>query len=141
MNIRSMGRHVRTRLYFTSESHVHALLNVLRYGSIADTLSQNVDEWAPGYSGSDDSDLPNSPERSGSLDHRGSPRSAGSPKSPKSPKKKGGIIVKAIVITMAAAIITIKSIIKSRRLSMLMTIQRHRQIALTSPRKRVVVPS
>ena len=27
-------RHVRTRLYFTSQSHVHAVLNVLRYGGL-----------------------------------------------------------------------------------------------------------
>ncbi|XP_036155332.1 inositol hexakisphosphate and diphosphoinositol-pentakisphosphate kinase 1 isoform X13 [Myotis myotis] len=32
----SPGRHVRTRLYFTSESHVHSLLNVFRYGGLLD---------------------------------------------------------------------------------------------------------
>ncbi|PIA28010.1 hypothetical protein AQUCO_07400097v1 [Aquilegia coerulea] len=30
-NVRTPERHVRTRLYFTSESHIHSLMNVLRY--------------------------------------------------------------------------------------------------------------
>src|SRR5690606_7274188 len=30
MGIKSSERHVRTRLYFTSESHIHSTLNVLR---------------------------------------------------------------------------------------------------------------
>ncbi|XP_033823768.1 inositol hexakisphosphate and diphosphoinositol-pentakisphosphate kinase 1 isoform X4 [Periophthalmus magnuspinnatus] len=32
--VMSPGRHVRTRLYFTSESHVHSLLNMFRYGGL-----------------------------------------------------------------------------------------------------------
>ncbi|XP_041444199.1 inositol hexakisphosphate and diphosphoinositol-pentakisphosphate kinase 1 isoform X2 [Xenopus laevis] len=32
----SPGRHVRTRLYFTSESHVHSLLSTFRYGGLLD---------------------------------------------------------------------------------------------------------
>nr|XP_044989006.1 inositol hexakisphosphate and diphosphoinositol-pentakisphosphate kinase 2 isoform X7 [Jaculus jaculus] len=32
----SPDRHVRTRLYFTSESHVHSLLSILRYGALCD---------------------------------------------------------------------------------------------------------
>jgi len=32
-DVRSGDRHVRTRLYFTSESHIHSLFNVLRFGS------------------------------------------------------------------------------------------------------------
>ncbi|XP_058485221.1 inositol hexakisphosphate and diphosphoinositol-pentakisphosphate kinase 2 isoform X10 [Solea solea] len=32
----SPGRHVRTRLYFTSESHVHSLLSFFRYGGLLD---------------------------------------------------------------------------------------------------------
>ncbi|KAL1140765.1 hypothetical protein AAG570_000695 [Ranatra chinensis] len=32
--VSSPGRHVRTRLYFTSESHVHSLLTVLRFGGL-----------------------------------------------------------------------------------------------------------
>lgn len=34
--VSSPGRHVRTRLYFTSESHVHSLLTVLRHGPLCD---------------------------------------------------------------------------------------------------------
>ncbi|CAF4355075.1 unnamed protein product, partial [Rotaria sordida] len=34
--IQTPGRHVRTRLYFTSESHVHSLLTVIRYGGLLD---------------------------------------------------------------------------------------------------------
>lgn len=30
-NVNSPLRHVRTRIYFTSESHIHALMNVLKY--------------------------------------------------------------------------------------------------------------
>ncbi|XP_078484024.1 inositol hexakisphosphate and diphosphoinositol-pentakisphosphate kinase 2 isoform X7 [Ciona intestinalis] len=32
----SPGRHVRTRLYFTSESHIHSLLTALQYGALCD---------------------------------------------------------------------------------------------------------
>jgi hypothetical protein len=32
--VKSPSRHVRTRLYFTSESHVHALVNTLKYWSL-----------------------------------------------------------------------------------------------------------
>ncbi|XP_058063906.1 inositol hexakisphosphate and diphosphoinositol-pentakisphosphate kinase [Anopheles bellator] len=39
--VSSPGRHVRTRLYFTSESHVHSLLTVLRHGGL---LNMNTDE-------------------------------------------------------------------------------------------------
>ncbi|XP_077418853.1 inositol hexakisphosphate and diphosphoinositol-pentakisphosphate kinase 2 isoform X3 [Vanacampus margaritifer] len=34
--VMSPGRHVRTRLYFTSESHVHSLLSLFRYGGLLD---------------------------------------------------------------------------------------------------------
>ena len=30
-NVNSIKRHVRTRIYFTSESHIHSLMNILRY--------------------------------------------------------------------------------------------------------------
>lgn len=34
LNINSPLRHVRTRIYFTSESHIHGLINVLRHGHL-----------------------------------------------------------------------------------------------------------
>uniref|UniRef100_A0A8C4DFG0 Inositol hexakisphosphate and diphosphoinositol-pentakisphosphate kinase n=1 Tax=Dicentrarchus labrax TaxID=13489 RepID=A0A8C4DFG0_DICLA len=37
--VMSPGRHVRTRLYFTSESHVHSLLSIFRYGGLLDVRS------------------------------------------------------------------------------------------------------
>uniref|UniRef100_A0A4W4HA19 Inositol hexakisphosphate and diphosphoinositol-pentakisphosphate kinase n=1 Tax=Electrophorus electricus TaxID=8005 RepID=A0A4W4HA19_ELEEL len=39
--VMSPGRHVRTRLYFTSESHVHSLLSIFRYGGL---LNEGKDE-------------------------------------------------------------------------------------------------
>ena len=41
--VSSPGRHVKTRLYFTSESHIHSLLTVLRYGGLLDA-SQD-EQW------------------------------------------------------------------------------------------------
>ncbi|XP_066980665.1 inositol hexakisphosphate and diphosphoinositol-pentakisphosphate kinase 2 isoform X36 [Macrobrachium rosenbergii] len=41
--VSSPGRHVRTRLYFTSESHIHSLLTVLRFGGLLDT--QKDEQW------------------------------------------------------------------------------------------------
>ncbi|XP_075218646.1 uncharacterized protein LOC142323199 isoform X3 [Lycorma delicatula] len=41
--VSSPGRHVRTRLYFTSESHVHSLLTVLRYGGLIDNVKD--EQW------------------------------------------------------------------------------------------------
>ncbi|XP_031381101.1 inositol hexakisphosphate and diphosphoinositol-pentakisphosphate kinase VIP2-like isoform X1 [Punica granatum] len=37
-NVRTPDCHVRTRLYFTSESHIHSLMNVLRYCNLDDSL-------------------------------------------------------------------------------------------------------
>ncbi|XP_056318054.1 inositol hexakisphosphate and diphosphoinositol-pentakisphosphate kinase 1 isoform X4 [Danio aesculapii] len=39
----SPGRHVRTRLYFTSESHVHSLLSIFRYGGLLD--EEKDEQW------------------------------------------------------------------------------------------------
>ncbi|XP_061071949.1 inositol hexakisphosphate and diphosphoinositol-pentakisphosphate kinase 2 isoform X8 [Conger conger] len=41
--VMSPERHVRTRLYFTSESHVHSLLSILRYGALCDETKD--DQW------------------------------------------------------------------------------------------------
>ncbi|XP_069748514.1 inositol hexakisphosphate and diphosphoinositol-pentakisphosphate kinase 2 isoform X8 [Narcine bancroftii] len=41
--VMSPERHVRTRLYFTSESHVHSLLSILRYGSLCDEIKD--EQW------------------------------------------------------------------------------------------------
>ncbi|XP_030181787.1 inositol hexakisphosphate and diphosphoinositol-pentakisphosphate kinase 2 isoform X6 [Lynx canadensis] len=40
----SPERHVRTRLYFTSESHVHSLLSILRYGALCNVSKESKDE-------------------------------------------------------------------------------------------------
>ncbi|KAJ8546082.1 hypothetical protein K7X08_018665 [Anisodus acutangulus] len=37
-NVRTPERHVRTRLYFTSESHIHSLMNVFRYCNLDESL-------------------------------------------------------------------------------------------------------
>eukprot|EP00731_Ephydatia_muelleri_P011804 Em0006g698a len=42
----SPDRHVRTRLYFTSESHVHAMANVLKYGGLFEDLDNAA--WREG---------------------------------------------------------------------------------------------
>ncbi|XP_057654646.1 inositol hexakisphosphate and diphosphoinositol-pentakisphosphate kinase 2 isoform X19 [Diorhabda carinulata] len=41
--VSSPGRHVRTRLYFTSESHIHSLITVLRHGGLVDV--QKDEQW------------------------------------------------------------------------------------------------
>ncbi|XP_052126928.1 inositol hexakisphosphate and diphosphoinositol-pentakisphosphate kinase isoform X14 [Frankliniella occidentalis] len=41
--VSSPGRHVRTRLYFTSESHVHSLLTVLRFGGLLNEVKD--EQW------------------------------------------------------------------------------------------------
>ncbi|XP_038257375.1 inositol hexakisphosphate and diphosphoinositol-pentakisphosphate kinase 2 isoform X2 [Dermochelys coriacea] len=41
--VMSPERHVRTRLYFTSESHVHSLLSTLRYGALCDESKE--EQW------------------------------------------------------------------------------------------------
>lgn len=49
--VSSPGRHVRTRLYFTSESHIHSLITVLRHGGLLDVsdLLENQPEWINVY--------------------------------------------------------------------------------------------
>jgi inositol-hexakisphosphate/diphosphoinositol-pentakisphosphate 1-kinase len=42
-DINSPLRHVRTRIYFTSESHIHALINILRFAEV-DGVSLLSDE-------------------------------------------------------------------------------------------------
>ncbi|XP_074317537.1 inositol hexakisphosphate and diphosphoinositol-pentakisphosphate kinase VIP2-like isoform X2 [Silene latifolia] len=37
-NVKTPERHVKTRLYFTSESHIHSLMNVLRYCNLDESL-------------------------------------------------------------------------------------------------------
>ncbi|XP_076259069.1 inositol hexakisphosphate and diphosphoinositol-pentakisphosphate kinase isoform X11 [Rhynchophorus ferrugineus] len=41
--VSSPGRHVRTRLYFTSESHIHSLITVLRHGGLLDVTKD--EQW------------------------------------------------------------------------------------------------
>ncbi|XP_078448770.1 inositol hexakisphosphate and diphosphoinositol-pentakisphosphate kinase 2-like isoform X5 [Lampetra planeri] len=41
--VMSPERHVRTRLYFTSESHMHSLLSLLRYGGLLD--EEKDEQW------------------------------------------------------------------------------------------------
>ncbi|XP_056595300.1 inositol hexakisphosphate and diphosphoinositol-pentakisphosphate kinase 1 isoform X5 [Triplophysa dalaica] len=49
--VMSPGRHVRTRLYFTSESHVHSLLSIFRYGGLLDELKDEQWKQAMDYLG------------------------------------------------------------------------------------------
>ncbi|CAK9175382.1 unnamed protein product [Ilex paraguariensis] len=41
-NVKTPDRHVRTRLYFTSESHIHSLMNVLRYCNLDESLQEEA---------------------------------------------------------------------------------------------------
>ena len=41
-DINSPLRHVRTRIYFTSESHMHSLINVLRYSHLCEAQPRPV---------------------------------------------------------------------------------------------------
>ncbi|XP_008408959.1 inositol hexakisphosphate and diphosphoinositol-pentakisphosphate kinase 2 isoform X15 [Poecilia reticulata] len=47
--VMSPGRHVRTRLYFTSESHVHSLLSMFRYGGLLDEVKDQQWKQAMDY--------------------------------------------------------------------------------------------
>ena len=40
--VHSPYRHVRTRLYFTSESHLHSLLNILKYAHLEENLRRRA---------------------------------------------------------------------------------------------------
>jgi inositol hexakisphosphate/diphosphoinositol-pentakisphosphate kinase len=42
--INTMGRRIRTRLYFTSESHLHTVLNTLRFANPDDTMNSLLSE-------------------------------------------------------------------------------------------------
>jgi hypothetical protein len=62
VGVQSPQRHVRTRLYFTSESHIHSLLNVLRYCNLEvgqQPKEQGSGEFGGGEYGMD----PESPSR------------------------------------------------------------------------------
>jgi len=37
--VKTPARHVRTRLYFTSESHLHSLTNLIRFGGLQDDVA------------------------------------------------------------------------------------------------------
>ena len=48
-DINSPLRHVRTRIYFTSESHVHSLINVLRFCHLGTTIIIQIKSCIPFY--------------------------------------------------------------------------------------------
>lgn len=52
-DINSPFRHVRTRIYFTSESHMHSLLNVLRFCQLGGWAGRGpgVGVWVGGPAG------------------------------------------------------------------------------------------